>query len=262
MDDEIRHPTGFGLNDIVDVGTTGIIYHDETSQTVIKTPHDDEYHAAIVIEQRIYERLQLHGGHKGLLRYHGPYDSGIRLEYAPNFALRSWLRKDKDISLGQKIRWVGQIADALRFVHSMSVIHGDVNSHNVLLAKELDAKLGDFGGSSLDGSRLLIGVKPNHQYPGPTLSIRGDLFALGSTIYEIMAGHDPYHERSVELLYQQHLFPATGHLGPIGEIIARCWRGEYDSTDDVYADIQGLNFSPKLVSHLTNHDFISEPFAL
>ena len=80
----------------------------------------------------------------------------------------------------------------------MNVIHGDFTTRNVLLTKELDAKLGDFGGSPLDGSRLLIGVKTTHQCPGPTLSIHGDLFALGSTIYEIMTGHDPYEELSDE----------------------------------------------------------------
>ena len=63
----MRHPTGFGLNDIVAGGNTGMVYHDETSQTVIKTPHDEENYAAIEIERRIYKRLQQHGGHKGLL---------------------------------------------------------------------------------------------------------------------------------------------------------------------------------------------------
>lgn len=159
----MRHPTGFGIKDIVAGGNTGMVYHDEGSRTVIKTPHDDMNLDAILVEIRIYERLQQYGGHKGLLTYYGIYESGISLEYAPNFALHLWLHRNKDVSLDQKISWVGQITDALHFVYSINVVHGDVTSRNILLTKELDAKLTDFGGSSLDGSRLLTGVKTTHQ---------------------------------------------------------------------------------------------------
>jgi len=40
---------------------------DESSQTVVKSPHGEEDEKAIAIERRIYERISEHGGHKGLV---------------------------------------------------------------------------------------------------------------------------------------------------------------------------------------------------
>ncbi|KAF2469209.1 uncharacterized protein BDR25DRAFT_315650 [Lindgomyces ingoldianus] len=46
---------------------------DAASQTVIKTPHDDDKCRRVQVERTIYERFEQRGGHRGLLRYHGPY---------------------------------------------------------------------------------------------------------------------------------------------------------------------------------------------
>lgn len=69
---------------------------------------------------------------------------------------------------------------------------------NILLDERLNAKLTDFGDSSLDGSPLLVSVTASHQCPGPALSIHRDIFALGSTLYEIMTGNVPYDEVAEE----------------------------------------------------------------
>ena len=73
---------------------------DESSQTVVKSPYREENEEAIVIERRIYKRISEHGGHKGLLHYHSPYESGIRLEFVCNNTLRSFIGKPtKDINI-------------------------------------------------------------------------------------------------------------------------------------------------------------------
>ena len=216
---------------------------DEASRTIVKSPHGEENQADIAIERRIYERIREHGGHEGLLHYHGPYESGLRLEFACNGSLRSFLRKHaSDINLEQQLRWARQIVDALCFIHSINIIHGDVTCSNILLDERLDAKLADFGGSSLDGSPLLVSVTTSHQYLGPALSIQGDIFALGSTLYEIMTGNVPYHafpEEEIKARYLQRQFPETKSLGPIGDIITHCWYSYYSSFDAIITDIKG-----------------------
>ncbi|KAL6155012.1 hypothetical protein ACJQWK_01245 [Exserohilum turcicum] len=239
----IEYPTGFGLKDIVAYGNTGMVCLDAASQTIIKTPHDETYADSLKVERRIYERFEERGGHNGLLRYYGPFDRfGIRLEYAPGFDLRSTLSERMDIGYAQRLRWVQQITDALSFVHSVKVIHGDLTCSNVFLTKGLDAKLGDFGGSSLDGSNLLVAITESHQYPGVLLSTHADIFALGSVIYHIMTGTAPYHGRSDEQivrLFQKGEFPSTTSLGPVGQVITKCWQAKYDSAEDVRDDIEG-----------------------
>lgn len=244
MADLIQFPRGFGQQDIIGWGTTGLVCLDAADKTVIKTPHDDENRRRVQVEQAIYERFDQRGGHSGLLRYHGPYDSGIRLEFAPNWNLSSFLRKHPEIGTEQRLRWARQVTDALCFVHAANVIHGDLTLDNVLLTENLDIKLADFGGSSLDGSDLLVSVHASHRYPGPLLSTHADIFSLGSVYYTIMTGTFPYQDLSDEdiaALFKQGRFPETKTYGPFGAIIMKCWQVEYQSVMDLYKDIEGMN---------------------
>jgi hypothetical protein len=65
----------------------------------------------------------------------------------------------------------------------------------LFLTKELDTKVADFGGSSLDGSELLVVVTASYRYLRPALSTQSDIFTLRSTLYEIMTGIRLYHDR-------------------------------------------------------------------
>ncbi|KAI9763230.1 MAG: hypothetical protein M1839_006574 [Geoglossum umbratile] len=245
MSDKIHYPTGFCFKDIISWGNWGMALLDRSSHTVVKSPHEEKNEAAIVIERRIYERLGENGGHMGLLQYYGPYESGIRLEYACNNTLRSFVANGKfplDIE-SLRLRWAKQVTDVLCFIHGKCVIHGDLTCGNIFLDEHLDAKLADFCGSSIDGSPLLVQVTASHRYPGPLLSVQGDIFALGSTLYEIMTGVVPYHklsEKEIEVRYSKRDFPETKSLGSVGDIIRGCWQGRYDCVDSVVIDMEGM----------------------
>lgn len=219
---------------------------DRASQTVVKAPHRTGNEDALEVEKRIYERIGEHGGHKGLLRYHGPCETGIRLEFVSNSSLKYFFAKPppKDVDVETlRLRWVRQIADALRFVHSLSIIHGDLTCANIFLDDHYDARVGDFGGSSLDGSPLLVAVTSSHAYPGELLSVQADIFALGSTWYEIMTGFAPYHElaeHEIDARYLKADFAETKALGPMGDIIKNCWQGHYKSVDNIVTDMDGM----------------------
>jgi hypothetical protein len=84
MADEIKYPAGFGLKYVVAWGTTGLVVHDEVSQTVIKTPLFEDCEQLVYREHEVYKCLAQPGGHEGILRYHGTVEAGIGLDYAPN----------------------------------------------------------------------------------------------------------------------------------------------------------------------------------
>ncbi|KAH9204739.1 kinase-like domain-containing protein [Leptodontidium sp. 2 PMI_412] len=223
MSDEIHFPTGFSFKDIVAWGNSGMISLDHSTQTA-----------------RIYERLQERGGYPAILKYHGSFERGFRLQFASGGDLRSHLKSTHPGNTEQKLRWCKQITTALQFLHSNHVIHGDLRCSNVLLDAELNAKLADFGGSSLDGSPLLVGVTANHECPGSTLSIEGDIFALGSTFYEMMTGQSPYAtlpDEEIATSYAQSQFPDVSFMGPIGHVILNCWLGRYYVAEAVDASM-------------------------
>jgi serine/threonine protein kinase len=179
------------------------------------------------VEQQIYERFVQRGGHKGIPIYHGTFEWGIRLEYASNGNIPSYLETHSIDEL-TRLRWAVQIAQALDFAHHCGVIHGDINGFNVLLDSRLSAKLADFAGSSLDGSPLLVAVTTSHEYPGPSLSIEADIFALGSTLYELMTEARPYaglSDAEIEKRYKRGEFAETQSLGSVGCVISEMLAG-------------------------------------
>lgn len=180
------------------------------------------------------------------MRYLGPYESSLRLELASNYGLRKHLQdRGSEIAFEQRLRWCQQIACALAFVHSNGVTHGDLHGGNIFLDGDLNAKVGDFAGSSLDGSPLLIAVTASHRYPGRLLSKQADIFALGSTLFGVTCGQTPYDglpDKEIKDLFEKSKFPETkGRLGPIGDIIAGCWQGKYRSEDEVTKYIEGMS---------------------
>lgn len=109
VDGEVQWPTGFSMDDLVSYGSIGLMVLDSSSNTVIKKPHGPEFAAHMDIERRIYERLTRNGGHRGILAFHGVFEDGIRLEYAPGLDLKS-----ANIETNPELRsgWILQIADA------------------------------------------------------------------------------------------------------------------------------------------------------
>ncbi|KAH6637112.1 kinase-like domain-containing protein [Chaetomium tenue] len=242
---EIKYPTGFGLKDIAGWGSTGLVVLDKASGTVVKTAHDND--ELVERERRVYERFTERGGHPNILRYYGTFERGIRLEHAPRYNISSLIQNPGDgdgkgeATPERRLRWAAQVADALGFVHDSSVIHGDVKLANVLLGAELDAKLTDFAGSSIDGSPLLVGVAQSHQYPGELVSTKADIFSLGCLIYELMTGTSPYEGRSdkdIKKWYSRGIFPDVKALGPVGSVIAECWQGKYATCREVVQDLK------------------------
>ena len=214
---------------------------ERASQAVVKSPHEEANENLIAIEGRIYERFQHYGGHPGLLHYHGPYDeSCIRLEYASQGDLHSFVNKGT-VSTGQRLRWAIQIAKALSFIHRVGAIHGDLTCKNIFLDASLNAKVANLSGSSVDRSPLLVVVTATHAYPKEKPSIKGDLFALGSVLYELITGIVPdsgLSEEAIETRYLKGELPDTSSLGAVGSIIRNCWQGKCDDADLVIRNLR------------------------
>ncbi|KAF2245225.1 kinase-like protein [Trematosphaeria pertusa] len=237
----LRYPPGFRWANILASGISGLILLDEASQTVVKYSLDWAKDN-IDVERRIYERFKEHGGHKNIVRYLGPYDIGIRLEYIRIFDFKGYIRTNK-VDYEQKIQWAEQIISALCFVHARGVVHGNLNLFNILLDENLNAKVADFAGSSLDRSPLLVVVTESYRRPGDTCCIKADIFAFGSTVYNIVTGQSPYHDLSdceIDRRFERGEFPETDSLGPLGKIISKCWRDEYPDATSIHKEIKGM----------------------
>ena len=125
------------------------------------------------------------------------------------------------------------------------MLHGDLNCSNLFLNRDLKLKLGDFAGFSIDGSPALVCYSSSHTLPatlnGTAVSQESEIFAFGSTLYEMVTGSEPYiglAEKEVERLYSLKKFPDTTNLDILGPVILKCWRLEYKSMCDVLKGIE------------------------
>jgi len=251
-------PKGFTIEDIVGWGTSGMVFLDFTSNTVVKSPLSERDRGTIKKEREIYERFTQQGGHEGLLQYFEPVETGIRLEFASQLGILPYIQKHKsNISFEQRLRWCEEISSTLSYIHSNKIIHGDFKCNNIFLDGALHSKVADFGGSSMDGSGLTSLVTASHRSPGVLDSIEGDLFALGSCFYEILTGQAPYtecEEDEIRSLFSGSKFPeATTSLGPMGEFVLGCWHGKYVTAHEVYTKIKGNVVLLFLIRFFTNN---------
>ncbi|KAH0291500.1 kinase-like protein [Aureobasidium namibiae CBS 147.97] len=225
---QTTHASINGIGEYLAHGATGIVERQE--EVVLKRPYpnNDDSLQELEIEARIYRHL---GPHPRIVPFLS-WDSEppiLRIEHMKKGNLNSYITSHQ-CSIEEKNRWVKQAADAIEFLHSKGVIHCDIKPDNLLLDDNLDLKVCDFAGSSLQGSKALVGSATRYWRPTPLRApcdARDDIFGLGSTIYMIVTGTEPFEKLEsdeVEARFSAAKFPDTGDL-LFGEVMQACWGG-------------------------------------
>jgi serine/threonine protein kinase len=134
------------------------------------------------------------------------------MEYAPHGSLRQRYPKGTRLQLGTIRRYVKQIADALQYAHHEGVIHRDIKPDNILLGKQRELLLSDFGIASIaqrtgsmseeDQAGTITYMAPEQLQGRPRPA--SDQYALGIVVYEWICGTRPFHGTFAEI-YSQHL---------------------------------------------------------
>jgi PAS domain-containing protein len=105
-----------------------------------------------------------------------------------------------------------QVGDAVRFIHSRQILHGDIKTENIFLvrtpAQRRLVKLLDFGLSRADlGRDEGIDGTPEYLAPeridGAPPSPQSDVYALGIVFWELLVGRLPFHGKSVREVFDQ-----------------------------------------------------------
>jgi len=111
----------------------------------------------------------------------------------------SFARRWRQVGLGDRLRIIAQVADALDYAHHQGVIHRDVKPANVLMTTADAAKLSDFGLSLIANQAQVAGTikgTPHYMSPeqgkGKRLDYRTDLYSLGVVMYECATGSPPF----------------------------------------------------------------------
>lgn len=174
-----------------------------------------------------------------------PAKTYIELKYYSNGNLKSFMKKHRPCIEVRKC-WARQIVESTEYIHTMGVRHSDFRLEQWLLDETFNARLSDFNASGydrnaeigLEGSEAMGAENANHFMPrdhANDSTIESDLFALGSTLYELITGNAPYEglsPESVENLFREGVFPSVDRL-PLGDLIMGCWVKKFRSAKEM-----------------------------
>jgi serine/threonine protein kinase/Flp pilus assembly protein TadD len=143
--------------------------------------------------------------HKNICRM---YDLGreagnyfITMEYVSGEDLKSFIRRARQLVVATAILIAKQVCDGLAEAHRVGVVHRDLKPGNIMIDKEGNAKIMDFGIArsisvkGITGAGVMIGT-PEYMSPeqvgGKEVDQRSDIYSLGIILYEMLTGQVPF----------------------------------------------------------------------
>jgi serine/threonine protein kinase len=178
----------------------------------------------------------------GALPDGSPY---LVMEYLDGVSLAALLRDEPELGVGRIASLATQIAEGLGAAHAAGIIHRDLKPDNVfVLERKGDdfIKILDFGvarmaqnAKKLTQAGTIVGT-PHYMSPEQALGLevdhRGDIYALGVILYELLAGRVPFDGSHYVAVLNQHLHalpPPFASLDPpvtipaaLEHIVGRC----------------------------------------
>ena len=149
----------------------------------------------------------------------------IAMEYVAGTTLADLLKEKGSLSPSQASDIALEVASALGFAHENGVVHRDIKPGNILISNSGQVKVADFGIARALGAAVEDGLTQTgsvmgtatylspEQAQGAQPDPRSDLYSLGVTMYEMVAGKAPFvGDTPVAVTYQHvHAMPTPLH---------------------------------------------------
>jgi serine/threonine-protein kinase len=133
----------------------------------------------------------------------------IAMEYVPGIPLKKFTDPKKLLAPKRALELCASTAEALDYAHNQGVIHRDIKPANLMYnPKEGSLKITDFGVARMtDNNSTKTGIvlgTPMYMSPeqlnAEDLTGHSDLFSLGVTLYELLAGEVPFQATNIAVL--------------------------------------------------------------
>ena len=224
MSVEERRLGPFLLKERLGAGGMGVVYratHIETRRQVAvkvlsaKAAGNKRIVARFARELEILKALK----HPNIVRCFGGGRQGseiyLVMELVTGGSIAGMIRRRGRLSWESTIDYALQVCDGLAYAHEWSIVHRDLKSANLLLTKEGQVKIADFGiarvqfGKKLTAAKHTVGtmayIAPEQIKGDPPISHRTDLYTLGCVMFEMLTGRLPFVAETMAQLIYQHL---------------------------------------------------------
>jgi serine/threonine protein kinase/tetratricopeptide (TPR) repeat protein len=198
---------------------------------------------------RMYELMEDKGTHY------------ITMEYVPGEDLKSTIRRVGPLGVGKTIFIAKQICEGLTEAHRLGVVHRDLKPQNIMIDKEGNARIMDFGiarsiiGKGITDAGVMIGT-PEYMSPEQAevkeVDQRSDIYSLGVILYEMVTGRVPFEGEtplSIAMRHKSEMPKDPREINTqipedLSRVILRCMEKDkekrYQSAGEVHSELEKL----------------------
>ncbi|NIN92642.1 protein kinase [bacterium] len=185
----------------------------------------------------------------------------ITMEYVRGEDLRSLIRRIGQLPIGKSISIANQVCEGLAEAHRLGVVHRDLKSNNIMIDKEGNVRIMDFGiarsleAKGITGAGVMIGT-PEYMSPeqveGKEVDQRSDIYSLGVILYEMMTGRVPFEGDTPFTIGMKHKSEMpqnpkelnTQISDDLNRVILRCMEKDkekrYQSAAEVHSELENI----------------------
>ncbi len=185
----------------------------------------------------------------------------ITMEYVSGEDLRSSIRRFGQLPTAKSISIAKQICEGLNEAHRLGVVHRDLKSNNIMIDKEGNVRIMDFGiarsieAKGITGAGVMIGT-PEYMSPeqveGKEVDKRSDIYSLGIILYEMVTGRVPFEGDTPFTIGMKHKgeMPKnpkelnTQIPDDLNNMILKCLEKDkekrYQSTEEVASELENI----------------------
>ena len=195
----------------------------------------------------------------------------ITMEYVPGEDLKSFIRRSRQLSINGAVSIASQVCEGLIEAHKHGVIHRDLKPSNIMIDRDGNVRIMDFGiarslkSKGITGAGIMIGT-PEYLSPeqadGEDVDSRSDIYSLGVILYEIVSGQLPFQGDTPLSLAVKHRIekpknPRTINPGipeSLSQIILKCLEKNRDdrylTAGELLADLKNMNVNISSTEHV------------
>jgi tRNA A-37 threonylcarbamoyl transferase component Bud32 len=173
--------------------------------------------------------------HPNIVTAHDADESGgvhfLVMEYVEGLPLGTWLEQHGPLPIAEACEYVRQAALGLQNAHERGMVHRDLKPDNLMRASDGTIKILDFGlarfaqqgespvGEMLTWEGAVVGtpdyMAPEQASDSRQADVRADIYSLGCTLYQLLAGRVPFpHGSSLDKIVKH----ATEKPQPLAEL--------------------------------------------
>jgi serine/threonine protein kinase/Flp pilus assembly protein TadD len=187
--------------------------------------------------------------------------SFITMELVSGEDLKSFIRRVGQLPVGKAISIASQVAEGLAEAHRLNVVHRDLKPQNIMIDRDGNARIMDFGvarslkSQGITGAGIMIGT-PEYMSPeqveGQEADPRADIYALGVILFEMLTGRVPFAgdtPLSIAMKQKSEVPPDPIALNPqiseeLGRLILRCLEKDrekrYARVEEVLSELKKI----------------------